>query len=223
MIKLESLDHTEALRYLGMQGKTPDAATARLLEDCEKELLAAAKPAYIYRCFESTHTPGGMALANCGLLLTGKEIYSHLEGCEKAVLLCATISAGIDGLIRKAQVEDMAKAVVLDALASVAVEQLCQKLEEQIGCDFAQYYKTWRFSPGYGDLPVTLQRDFLNVLDAPRKIGVCTNESCMLTPAKSVTAVVGLSREEIKKKRRSCTDCTLRERCAFRKAGERCV
>ena len=63
---------SEALRYLGMQGKTPDAATARLLEDCEKELLAAAKPAYIYRCFESTHTPGGVALANCGLLLTGK-------------------------------------------------------------------------------------------------------------------------------------------------------
>ena len=117
----------------------------------------------------------------------------------------------------------MAKAVVLDALASVAVEQLCQKLEDQIGRDFTQYYKTWRFSPGYGDLPVTLQRDFLNVLDAPRKIGVCTNESSMLTPAKSVTAVVGLSREEIKKKRRSCTDCTLRERCAFRKAGERCV
>lgn len=130
---------------------------------------------------------------------------------------------GVDGLIRKAQVEDMARAVVLDALASVAVEQLCQKLEEQIGCDFAQYYKTWRFSPGYGDLPIELQRDFLNVLDAPRKIGVCTSESCMLTPAKSVTAVIGLSREEIKKKRRSCADCTMRERCAFRKAGERCV
>lgn len=39
MIKLEGLDHTEALRYLGMQGKTPDAATARLLEDCEKSCL----------------------------------------------------------------------------------------------------------------------------------------------------------------------------------------
>ena len=41
----ERFDTRQALRYLGMQGKTPDAATARLLEDCEKELLAAAKPA----------------------------------------------------------------------------------------------------------------------------------------------------------------------------------
>ena len=43
-----------------------------------------------------------------------------------------------------------------------------------------------------GDLPLTAQREFLKALDAERLIGVHLNEACVMTPSKSVTAVIGL-------------------------------
>lgn len=223
MITLDKINREEALRYLGIQGRTPDGSTLALVEQCEKELLAAARPGYIYRCFTLRKAEGGVGFTDCGLVLPGKDVQSHLAGCEKAVLMCATIGALPDRLLRKAQVEDMAKAVVLDSLASAAVEQVCDKVEALIGRDFPAYHKTWRYSPGYGDLPIRVQGGLLNALDAPRKMGVCTNASCMLTPIKSVTAVIGLSQKEITKKKRSCNECNLRDACAFRKAGNHCV
>lgn len=223
LMKLERLNRAEALRYLGMGGKTPDGQTLRLLEECEAMLLEAARPAYITRCFPIIPREDGIGFDGCGLSLRGTDIKRHLENCEKAVLLCATIGAGIDRLIRQAQVEDMAKAVVLDSLASVAIEQVCDKLEGQIAEDFPGFYKTWRFSPGYGDLPIDVQGDFLSVLDAPRRAGVCLSPGGMLVPVKSVTAVIGLSQNKIERKKRSCGDCSLRDTCAFRKAGTRCV
>lgn len=81
---------------------------------------------------------------------------------------------------------------------------------------------TFRFSPGYGDYPIRLQPNFLKVLDAPRKIGLCTNETFLLTPTKSVTAIMGISKNEIEKKKRGCAVCSLKGSCRFRKAGSHC-
>lgn len=223
MVTLDKINREEALRYLGIQGHTPDKRTLALVEQCEEELLAAARPRYVYRGFTVRDAQGGIGFAECGLILPGEDIKAHLAGCEKAVLMCMTIGAGVDRLIRKAQVEDMARAVVLDSLASAAVEQVCDKVEALVSRDFPAYHKTWRYSPGYGDMPISVQNELLSVLDAQRKAGVCTNASCMLTPIKSVTAVIGLSQKEITKKKRSCNECNLRDTCAFRKAGTRCV
>lgn len=45
-------------------------------------------------------------------------------------MMCATIGSEIDKLVRISQISDMARAVVLDSFASVAVEQVCQKVDE---------------------------------------------------------------------------------------------
>ena len=49
-----------------------------------------------------------------------------------------------------------------------------------------------RFSPGYGDLPLELQRDLFRGLDCSRKIGLTLNESLLMSPSKSVTAIAGI-------------------------------
>ena len=51
-----------------------------------------------------------------------------------------------------------------------------------------------RFSAGYGDVPLELQRDIFALLDCPRRIGLTLNESLLMSPSKSVTAIVGISR-----------------------------
>lgn len=212
MIKLEKLNRNEAVRYLGGSGIALNYRMDRLMDECEKEILAKSSPKYLYIEKELP----------CEELMQGEDIKNHLDGCEKAIVMCATLGAEIDRLIRINQISDMAKAVVLDSFASVAIEQVCGKFDELIAEKYEGYFQTFRFSPGYGDYPIELQKSVLSMLDAPRKIGLATNENSLLTPTKSVTAVMGLSKTPIDRKKRGCAVCNMRDRCKFRRNGEHC-
>lgn len=212
MIELKNIDREETIRYLSGSKVVMNDEMDGILNVCENELLSRANPKYLYKTIKIEDTN----------LLVGKSIKSHLKDCQSAVLMCATLGSETDRLIRTAQITDMAKAVVLDAMASAAVEQVCGEVEKLIVKDNPDTFMTWRFSPGYGDYPLSLQGEFLRILDAPRKIGLCTNENAILTPTKSVTAIIGLSDKPIENKRRGCAVCNLNKTCKFRKAGTRC-
>ena len=212
MITLEKLNRSEAIRYLGGAGIQMNDQMEVLMDECEKMVLEKAAPKFLYIELDLP----------CDTIMGGRDIANHLDGCEKAILMCATLGAEIDKLIRINQISDMAKAVVLDSFSSVAVEQVCNKVDEIIAEKYAGYNMTFRFSPGYGDYPISLQQDFLRMLDAPRKIGLTTNDNYLLMPTKSVTAVLGLSKNPIERKKRGCAICNMRGKCRFRKNGEHC-
>ena len=83
-------------------------------------------------------------------------------------------------------------------------------------------YLTDRFSPGYGDLPISLQDSFLRLVDAQKQIGLTVTTTHILTPRKSVTAIIGLANQPQNKRFRGCAYCSMFETCAFRKAGKTC-
>lgn len=212
MITLEKLNRSEAIRYLGGAGIQMNDQMEVLMDECEKMVLEKAAPKFLYIELDLP----------CDTIMGGRDIANHLDGCEKAILMCATLGTEIDKLIRISQISDMAKAVVLDSFSSVAVEQVCNRVDEIIAEKYAGYNMTFRFSPGYGDYPISLQQDFLRMLDAPRKIGLTTNDNYLLMPTKSVTAVLGLSKNPIERKKRGCAICNMRGKCRFRKNGEHC-
>lgn len=212
MISLGHLDRAEAVRYLGDARVAMNPEMERLLEACEAEVLAAAEPRYLYQV-KTLPRPE---------LMAGEDISEHLAGCSEVVLFCATLGAEVDRLLRVSQVTDLSRAVVIDALASVAIEQVCTTFDRMLAEQFPDKYQTFRFSPGYGDYPLSLQKRFLTELDAPKKIGLTTNDNFLLIPTKSVTAVVGLSDEELPKRRRGCASCNMKETCNFRKRGDHC-
>lgn len=212
MIQLDKLDRKEAVRYLGGVGIQLNYRMDKLLDECEELVLLNANPKYLYLEKELPFDD----------ILQGNDIKDHLAGCEKIILFCATIGAEIDKLIRISQITDMAKAVVLDSFASVAIEQLCNKADKILAEKYKDSYLTFRFSPGYGDYPLELQREFLNILDAPRKIGLTVNDSFLLTPTKSVTAIIGISPNEIERKKRGCATCNMRGKCLYVRKGEHC-
>ena len=114
--------------------------------------------------------------------------------------------------------------VVMDSCGIQAVEQIADLAEKEMerevlaeGC-----HLTWRFSPGYGDLPLETQRELIRVLDTHRKIGVSLTGSCLMMPSKSVTAILGISDTRRDERKNKCDFCNNRERCAFRKRGTRC-
>ena len=212
-ITLTHIPQEEILRYLGCPG-TEDPATLALVEGCSARLLAAARPKWTYRVFDLAVQTDGVRL-DCGLLLPGRDLAAHLRGCSRAALLAATLSAPVDALLRRAQAEDLAAAVALDCCATAAVEAVCDLAEAEIRARFPGCSFPFRFSPGYGDLPIELQDPILRLLDAPRRVGLCATDRHILTPRKSVTAVLGITDGEISPQKRGCASCTFRDRCKF--------
>ena len=215
-IVLGQLDKNEALRYMGHRGEDIDEQLDKLITKCEKEVLRCVKPRFVYKVCDISREEKGILVKDTNLFLTGNSIKKHLDGCDKAVLMAVTISADADRLIRIAQIRDMAEAVVIDSLCSVAVEQACDRAELIIKEENPGYYQTFRFGLGYGDLPISLQGQFLHVLNAPKQIGLNVSSTDMLTPTKSVTAIIGISDTQEKCHIKGCEVCEKKD-CIYRR------
>ena len=220
VMELESIPIQEVLRYLGAGGKDPGPLLP-LAEDCARELLAAAKPRWTWRAFGCALDSEGARL-DCGFLLPGRDIAGHLAGCRETVLMAATLSPGVDALLRRSQLSDLSRGLVLESCATAAIEEVCDRGEAIIRQRYPGRALTSRYSPGYGDLPVTVQGAFLDLLDAPRRVGLCATENHLLTPRKSVTAILGVAAGEIEQTKRSCLGCPAQGSCHYRKAGGHC-
>lgn len=210
----------DAVRYLG--AGEGNAETRQLTAEIAAELEKTIQPRYTWRAFRTGHRADGVFLEEAGETLTGKLAKNMLAECDTAVVILCTLGAAFEAMQRAQEARDMARAVVLDACGSAWVEAGCDAAEEEIAARFPQMYRTDRFSPGYGDLPLECQGWILRELNAGRRLGVTENASHLLIPAKSVTAVIGLSDQPQGAKIRGCAYCALREGCTYRERGTRC-
>lgn len=219
-IEVTRLNREEALRYLGVQGNSSQVTTSII--EAEKLLLPVIQGKAIWKKADVYEKEGIRYAGSVPLL--GKEITELLVDAQEAVLLAATVGPLVDGLIRRLQVLDNSMALVVDALASVAVEQVVDVLEADLLARYAAegLFLTDRFSPGYGDFPLSIQGDFLHNLDATRQIGVGKTTGDLLTPIKSVTAMIGIVNRAPRLLRRNCESCRLKGKCAFREKGGYC-
>lgn len=223
LITLDSINKDEALRYMGQgssRGEQPQGLQ-RIMEMCEEQLLNSIRPAYTYRVFDIAFTAEGTALKGTNLVLIGADIKAHLHGCTQVVLMCATLGIGADRVIKRLSALDIAHGFASDALGSAAIEQVCDIAEGEIHAALGSKYYTWRFSPGYGDLPLEQQREVLAVTDAQKRINLTLSEGGMMIPSKSVTAVIGVSeheegdREQVKCASK-CDRCGMKNSCPYR-------
>ncbi len=186
------VDEREALRY-ARAGKS-DEITA-LLQECIDEADGRLTYKVCYGEFEISHEGEELDLtfakANSSLLM------KNLAGCHKIVLFCATVGVEIDRMIVKYSSVSPTKSLMLDALGSERVEALCDLFNSEIaeiardeGCKAHP-----RFSPGYGDLPLDIQREIFSTLDPAKRIGVVLNDNMFMSPSKSVTAIIGIEKD----------------------------
>ena len=148
-----------------------------------------------------------------------KNLYKNLTGCKKAVLLGATLGPKVDLLLRKYSIGDMARVVTLQACAAAMLEEYLDEWQTALEADMKKegYYIRPRFSPGYGDFDIAHQDMILRMLDTAKKIGLTLTGGNMLTPSKSVTAVIGLSETETSCHIKGCEVCQKKD-CAYRRS-----
>lgn len=168
----------EALAYLRV--KEADAATNALLTSAIREAKALAD----CRCRAGVFDIGFADAID-------PVLHPRLGGCDRFVLFCVTVGHAIDRQIARYAAVSPAKAAMLDAAGGALAEALCDKLTEALKKELAPATLEKRFSPGYGDLPLSAQSRIFDVLELSR-IGVGLNDSMLLSPAKTVTAIMGI-------------------------------
>ena len=226
---IRGVDRSEVLRYLGYSGQdlTPelDARVDAAVERC----IAVARPRGVTRIFdvagrgEKNSTPV-VRLAGTALELTGKSIAAHLDGAVAVGVLAVTAGAGVDAEIRRLSFTDRVAQVVLDAAGSALVECAADAAEASVVAAASErgLFCGTRFSPGYGDLPLSTQPVLLASLDAQRALGITLSSDLLMSPTKSVTAVVGLFERPRADAHVSCGSCACRDFCLLRRSGRGC-
>ena len=184
------IDRREILRYAGVRKDTPE------LENPLTLCIEEAQKTLTYRvCFAEFPFTHLKEMIDLGFMTTrSRSLAHHLEGCESILLFAATVGTGIDRLMARYAPLSPTKALLFQAIGAERIEALCDVFCSEIEAEKSRegFVCTSRFSPGYGDFELEAQREIFSVLDCPRKIGLHLGESLLMTPTKSVTAIVGL-------------------------------
>lgn len=201
-LTLSAINMDEVMRYGGMMtSRTPVPPDAEedseekvraLIEECAAEVLPLLTYKVCHRHISISWEDGHpvMPFDTHG----SRNFADVMRDCTEGVMFAATIGVGIDRLITRYNHVSPSKALIMQALGAERVEALCDLFNARITEEaLSRGMKTKpRFSPGYGDLPLEVQKDFMTLLDCAHLIGINLNESLLMSPSKSVTAVIGL-------------------------------
>lgn len=205
-------DKREIMRYARI--RSADNSYDNLIDDCIRE----AEPLLTYRVCCTTlpvNADGSITIGNVRVdsLTIGKAI----RHANEVILFAATIGAPFDRLIARYSRVEPSRALILQAIGAERVESLCNAFCAQMNTELNNTGKrlTRRVSPGYGDIPLALQKEIFAVLDCPRRIGLTLDQSLLMSPSKSVTAIVGIT-DECEEQADKCAACDKTD-CAYRK------
>lgn len=152
------------------------------------QIFSVATPKYACVRCDIDYTDDG------AVVLVGKKIHSealikNLSGAKSAFILAVTLGAGVDTYLRRTAVRSGVEHYFSDGVASAICDGLCDLAEREV-CKGLGTSK--RFSPGYADLPLSLQTDVLNAVGAERLLGITLTSSMLMIPTKSITAIIGI-------------------------------
>lgn len=119
-----------------------------------------------------------------------RDLCKYLDGAWRVYIFAATLGIGADRAICAADCIGVLNQYVADAVASAMIESLCDDAQAMLPLPTRS-----RFSPGYGDLSVEIQPALLSYLNAERELGLHLTDSCLMTPTKSVTAIIRIKDE----------------------------
>lgn len=208
----------EAIRYLGYGRQAIDEPTLALIHESFEELDEIAEVKFVYRIFELSFLDMKTVQVK-KLNINSSNLVKNLQSCRSCIMFGITLGTNVDRMLQKYERINIAKAVVFQACAAAFLENECDKLQNNWAEELRNEgkYLRPRFSPGYGDFSILCQKQILEMLDAPKKIGLTTTESCMMIPTKSVTAIIGISDTNENCHKVGCEVCEKQD-CIYRRS-----
>ena len=188
------INRREILRY--MQSKSGDSALDALIERGLKLIEDKLCFRVCYAEFPVSLRDGALDL---GFTVTDSlDLSKCLDGCDRILLFAATVGIELDRQILRYSRLEPSMALCLQAIGSERAEALCDAFCDDMEMQYNEqgFSLRPRFSAGYGDLPLSLQEDIIKTLNTPKNIGVSLNESLLMSPSKSITAIIGIKGEK---------------------------
>ncbi|MEC9490385.1 MAG: Vitamin B12 dependent methionine synthase activation subunit [Halanaerobiales bacterium] len=243
------IDRTEILRYLQTSKDLEDDNINSLIDEATAEIKNLINFRYLYQKFPIELTESGIKVKGTTLTLKGKSIKRHLSNSREIYIMAATLGSQVDKKISYYEKVSVTKSMIFDACATTAIEAGCDQVEAEIKKEVLAAGNediTFRYSPGYGDLGIEIQKEILRVLKAPKKIGLTASQYNMLIPTKSVTAIIGviaektetdsdieeksdvdraeenLEKRDLEFEKRHCQKCLIYQDCELRRKGIYC-
>lgn len=202
------------LRYLHTTEDVLSASENAKVDEAISDVLLHAEPRAIHRIFR-LESKDKVLSVDASINLNYPDLQSHLQGCEECLFIAGTLGVAMDTRLKYVSHIDMAKYIMMDAAAGALIEETLDLLEASLPIERT----TFRYSPGYGDVPLSLQKELLAVLDTQRKIGLSVTPQFLMVPTKSISGFVGIGAT---RRERTCDGCKLFDTCEFRRNDTRC-
>ncbi len=192
------LIHINEREFSARLGQPSGDLPPGMRQECEEMVLSVVNYRYCYRGTQIARPGDNMLDLGFGEFRS-RDLTRNLEGCQSAVLFAVTIGPGIDRLMQKLEITSEVRRFVVDAMGSALAEALCEQadaelsalISEETGCVCAP-----RFSPGYGDVPLSVQPGFADYVSAGKLMGIAVSETYIMQPSKSITAIMGIRDSE---------------------------
>ena len=168
--------------------KIPRSYTDETITRCEENLRRVLNFKYAYTKVSVNIKSENICDLGFGDI-ESRDLVKALDGCTEAYILGVTIGVGADRLIYRLSLTSPAESYITDALASAAAESLCDYADNILR---GTGKKPFRYAPGYGDMPLSYQPTVLEALNADYTLGITLNNSLLMTPMKSITAIMGI-------------------------------
>lgn len=183
---------TDALRYMRVPPEGRNEELENTVSEAFRRLEGYVTPRCVWGRFKILHFDGGFEIE--GAYIRSKNLEKLTSRSNECILLAATLGHETDRQITIAQNRNMLEGIALDACASVMIDDYIDRfIKSEIVPRLHEGERmTSRFSPGYGDLSMTVTEDIIAILNAEKRIGLSVTRSLMMSPIKSVTAVTGL-------------------------------
>lgn len=193
-VDLPDFSDREILRFA--RAGQDDESVFDILSAGKIAVAAAMKRTVVYR--ELPIEIDGDVCRFASISVRSASLAKAMNKAERVVFMATTLGLEVDRLIAKYSKISPSRALIIDSVASERIEAVCDGFCTDIGellharglkCGF-------RFSPGYGDLPIEFQKQIFELLSPEKYIGLTLNKSLMMSPSKSVSAIVALERIE---------------------------
>lgn len=129
-------------------------------------------------------------------LIKGKKLVNILRDCKYCSLFVSTIGPELENRVSLMEQENPSGAYFLEHVGNWMAEYMAETVNNRIATEIIKdgFVPKKRYSAGYGDWPVTSQKEILELIEA-QKIGVSLSESYIMIPRKSVSALIGWGRK----------------------------
>jgi len=220
---LPAVNAAEVLRAQGADPARLGARAGRLVALAEQALALArplAEPGIAVTRHRVAACHADVVLLEGGHRLRQPAVAAALAGAEELVAAALTLGPALEARVRAYAETAPGLALALDAAGAALVQALAAETREELRVEGAArgLVAGTPFGPGMPGWPVHPgQRELLALLETP-PAGLTVLESGMLTPAKSLTFLLGLGRG-LSPGGEPCATCDQGGRCKQRPAG----